>query len=114
MRDEAVKYIGERQAQILKTGKYPPICIYPEGGNSNQEVLLQFKRGAFSSILPVKPLILKYGYKMFSPTYDCVSFLAFATLFICSSGSHCEILELPVFAPNEYLLKTHADKAKTG
>ena len=98
----------------MKTGKYPPVCIYPEGGNSNAEMLMQFKRGAFASMLPVKPLALKYTYNTFAPTYDCVAFLVFLVMVGSSGGFHCEVIELPAFVPNEYLLKTHADKAKGG
>jgi len=65
-------------------------------------------------MLPVKPVALKYTYDMFSPTYDCVAFLVFLVMVGSSSGFHCEVIELPAFVPNEYLLKTHADKAKNG
>jgi 1-acyl-sn-glycerol-3-phosphate acyltransferase len=27
--------------------KFPPICIFPEGGTSNSRYLLSFKKGAF-------------------------------------------------------------------
>jgi len=27
-------------------------------------------------------------------------------------SAHCDVVELPVFKPNDYLFKTHADKGK--
>ena len=47
---------------IEKTGKYPPICIMPEGGTTNNKGLLKYKKGGFVGLVPVKPIILKFSF----------------------------------------------------
>lgn len=45
--------------QTWTTGQ-PPLLIFPEGMTSNGEGLLDFKKGAFVSGLPVRPIIMVY------------------------------------------------------
>ena len=56
-------------------GEYPPICVFPEGGTSNGQYLLSFKRGAFASLKAVKPIVLKYSWGSVSPAWDVMPFL---------------------------------------
>lgn len=46
-RNAVVNSIVERQIQIEQSDDYNPIVIFPEGGTSNGQYLLSFKRGAF-------------------------------------------------------------------
>ena len=41
-------------------GLFPHITIYPEGCTTNGEGILTFKKGAFASLRPVRPIVLKY------------------------------------------------------
>ena len=45
-----------------------------------------------------------------SPSYDILPFLPLAFMNFCLIDFKFEILELPTFAPNEYLYFTHHDK----
>lgn len=53
---------------------------------------------------------MKYQWDMFCPTFDVLTFIPFAVLHLCSFGYQATLHKLPVFVPNEYLFKTHADK----
>ena len=89
--------------------------IFPEGSTSNGTSILPFKRGAFHSLLPVKPVSVKY------PTYNTV-FPANEVMqdhIVMILGS-CNLLPTfvkvtlyPVFEPTEYLWRQHADKGQS-
>jgi len=87
------------------------LVIFAEGGTSNGRYLLQFKRGAFVGLHAVKPVIIRFSFGTMSPSYDVAPFfpLFIMTLSLCCDCK-CEILDLPVFVPNDYLFTTHADK----
>lgn len=109
-RNEQVRLIGERQKLIYETGKYPPLCIFVEAGGHNNSSILSFKRGAFQSFLPIRPIAIDYTYSMFRPTYDVFGFFPQFIFHFCTFGTHCHIKRMPEFVPNDYLLKNHSDK----
>jgi len=111
-KDRIVKSIVDRQMLIEETGRYAKLCIFPEGGATNNTALLKFKRGAFVGEKRVSPMILKYKYDGFSPAFDVIDFLPLATLSYCWRGLTCEVHYLPDFEPNNYLFETHKDKGK--
>ena len=71
-----------------------------------------FKKGAFSSLLPVTPVVLKYKSEMFSNSYDVVEFLPMFIMQNCVTDFTCNVLELPPFSPNEYLFRNQASSGK--
>lgn len=99
---------------VMDDPRFPPICIYPEGSQSNGTALLPFKRGAFVSMLPCTPVVIKYGYieSGVNPSWDSMPFIAQAPLQFCYGVYTCTINILSDFKPNDYLLKKHADKGK--
>ena len=107
-----IHQIQERQQAIEDEGRYPPIIVFPEGTTTNGTSVLPFKKGAFASLKPVRPVFLKYGYTTVSPAYDVMPFFALYILQCCSFNFTCTFHELPPFIPNDYLYKTHADKGK--
>ena len=38
----------------------PPLIIFPEGGTTNGKYIIKFKKGAFVSLLPIWPKVIKY------------------------------------------------------
>jgi 1-acyl-sn-glycerol-3-phosphate acyltransferase len=48
--------------------------IFPEGATTNGSELIQFKRGAFHNLLPVKPIIIKYYSPGTSAASDILGF----------------------------------------
>jgi lysophosphatidylcholine acyltransferase/lyso-PAF acetyltransferase len=60
-REQTVKLIEDRQREVHEgRSTKSPLVIFPEGSTSNGTCILPFKRGAFSSLLPVKPLSVNY------------------------------------------------------
>jgi 1-acyl-sn-glycerol-3-phosphate acyltransferase len=57
-REAIVKQIKTYQTEYQEN--QPQLVIFPEGATSNNEYLLPFKRGAFSSHSPVLPIVLRY------------------------------------------------------
>jgi hypothetical protein len=53
---------------------------------------------------------MKLSYQLMSPCYDIIPMLPLFILNLCQLYVFFDILELPVFVPNEYLYNTHLDK----
>ena len=60
-RKKALDQIAARPVNI----NFPKLLIFPEGTTSRGDNLTQFKRGAFTSGLPVQPVVLKYPHRHF-------------------------------------------------
>jgi len=75
---------------------------------------LPFKRGAFSSLTAVSPVILKYNCPIVHVCNAVVKDLVLYILILCTfERIVCFREELPIFKPNKYLFETHKDKGKT-
>ena len=90
----------------------PPLLIYPEGCTTNNTSLIQFKKGAFASLLSVQPIAMKYYAAHFNPAHDVMPM--FSNFIILSTGfyNNLKIKEYPVFKPNDYFWKHHWDEKK--
>lgn len=97
---------------IQKEGRFPPIVVFAEGGTSNGSSILGFKKGAFSALLPVRPIVLKYESPMFHNAYDVIPFLPMFILQSCVTDFTCTVQELPPFIPNDYLFKKFESSGK--
>ena len=49
----------ERQ-EATERGEQPPLIIYPEGGTTNGQYLIKFKKGAFDSLCSIMPVVITY------------------------------------------------------
>ncbi len=91
---------------------YNPVCAFAEGVNNNGTHLLKFRRGAFASLLPVRPcfiVVKKFG--IITPTYDVMRFFDLLCFLIAScTFYHAKLHILPPFVPNDYLYNEHAGK----
>jgi len=83
------------------------LIIYPEGGTTNGQYLIQFKKGAFASLSSVAPVIIKYDCP--SAHYEGSNVPIYSNIAISGLvfGAKCTYTELPVFKPNDYLFKHH-------
>jgi len=54
-----VRQIEQRQDECER-GIYPPLIVYPEGGTTNGSTLIQFKKGAFTGLKSIRPVIFSY------------------------------------------------------
>ncbi|KAI5082130.1 hypothetical protein GOP47_0001873 [Adiantum capillus-veneris] len=57
--------------------------LFPEGTTTNGFYILPFKTGAFLAGTLVRPVILKYSYKRFSPAWDSISGVRHFILLLC-------------------------------
>ena len=100
-REKLITEIAER-TKMAENGLMPPINIFPEGATTNGESLIQFKRGAFASLMAVKPFYSKMwsltGVSI-TPT-DCIPLYAYLHLIMASGIATFTLYEMPVFRPN--------------
>lgn len=89
--------IAQRGVELDKA----PILCFPEGTTSNGRYLIQFKTGAFIGGHPVKPVVIRYPYKNFSPTYESIKGIPHILRLFAQLRNHCEVEFLPVYYPNE-------------
>jgi 1-acyl-sn-glycerol-3-phosphate acyltransferase len=115
-RDKMCEEIIERQRQIIEEkSEHSPIVLFAEGVNNNGSALLRFRRGAFASLTPVRPMVAKVefmgSHTYVSPTYDIIPFKTLLIFMIASMGIYKSTLYvLPPFIPNDYLFETHVGK----
>mmetsp|Transcript_21910 Transcript_21910/g.19452 ORF Transcript_21910/g.19452 Transcript_21910/m.19452 type:complete len:252 (+) Transcript_21910:363-1118(+) len=107
-KDKIVQQIEERQQMKIKEkGEGFNLHIFPEGFTTNNTHVLPFKRGAFASFLPLRPIAFKYSSKYFSPAHDIIPMGIHLVILLCQLKNSVEVTQLPVFEPNEYLYKNH-------
>lgn len=78
-----------------------PIMIFPEGTTTNGTHLIHFHKGGFVPGAPVKPMIIRYPYKSFSPTFDSMDGKLHLFHLLTQCVSYCEVIFLPVYMPSE-------------
>lgn len=81
---------------------YEPLIIFPEGGTSNGEFIIKFKRGCFAGLLPIWPKIHKYHSWFQSPCTGVADGLGHYLIAASIPFATAEKMELPIFRPNDY------------
>ena len=93
----------------------PMIIIFPEGATTNGSCMLKFKKGAFASLRPVRPLVFIYKQHFTDKimlTQDVVGFAKHQLLAGAIGAITVDMDILPVFAPNDYFWENHWQKDK--
>ena len=109
---EAMQIIKERQMKA-EQGKTPPMLIYPEGATTNGEALVYFNKGAFASLRPVQPIVLKYWtLNNIKASQDVLGIANHLNVIGMAIAVTLKVTELPVFTPNEYFWKHHWQEGK--
>ena len=110
-RDTLLDKIKERQLAFLRGEKKTALLIYPEGTISSGEYLLPFKKGAFNSLLPVKPYITKsiFG-KYFDIGPNIISAFDHMLMTACYLYTIFEHKALPTIAYTDYCKKNFKSK----
>jgi hypothetical protein len=87
-----------------------PISIFPEGATTNGTSIIQFKRGAFASLLPVQPMCYKYQTVRCNLNGgDAISMWWYLIHVPQTIACIQTFYELPVFEPNDYFWNHHWD-----
>jgi lysophosphatidylcholine acyltransferase / lyso-PAF acetyltransferase len=55
-----IQEISKRQEEIMLNKHMHPLIIFPEGGTTNGQYIIKFKKGAFVSLLPIWPKVIKF------------------------------------------------------
>ncbi|CRG96690.1 phospholipid or glycerol acyltransferase, putative, partial [Plasmodium gallinaceum] len=93
-RKKALESIKERQLLVNdKKNNYPSFVIFSEGTTSNGMQIIEQKKGAFFSLLPITPVLLVYDYDIFNPSYDILPF----TWWVFLSAANYQSMELRTY-----------------
>ncbi|MDP2437841.1 MAG: EF-hand domain-containing protein [archaeon] len=90
------------RGKLYKSGRFPPVMIFPEGTCTNGRALVNFKPGAFLAGEPVQPLIIRYRWAHFDPSFvDYVNVVGLLVGTLCQFVNHMEVEWLPIYRPSE-------------
>jgi hypothetical protein len=89
------------------------MMIFAEGSTSNNTHICPFKRGAFQSLVAIKPLSITYRCPTIHVSNEIITDPILIIFFACNLlPSIAEVTHYPLFEPNEYLWETHANKGQ--
>ena len=110
---DVLEEIGERQKDYYEGKSVMPFLIFPEGTTTSGRHILTFKKGAFNSLLPIKPTFIhpNMGKKFH---IGCgASHAGFSYLrALCQLYNKVEYVELPILTPNEYMFTNFSSYGK--
>lgn len=94
--------LSQRQKLVEQSdGALPQIAIFPEGTTTNGEHLLKFRTGAFVAGTPIVPVLIRYSYHWFSPSYESIKTLPYVLGLMSQFALHVRYHRLPVYYPSE-------------
>ncbi len=103
--------IQQRQRDFLD-GKFSgPLLVFPEGTITSGKHVIKFKKGAFNSLLPLKPLIINtVTSDSFHHSVGSAGLLPHYIHSLCYLWHVIEVTELPVMTPNEHMYDYYSKK----
>jgi len=85
--------------------------MFPEGTVTSGKHIIKFKKGAFNSILPLKPLIIQSNQREdFHLSVGGESIIMHFLRTGCYLYHNLELIELPVMIPNEFMFDEYSKK----
>lgn len=97
--------IQKRQKETLEKTILTPLLIFPEGTTTSGHHLLQFKKGAFEALLPVKCCLFK---SLKHEVAESIINTEIQMLIDFSKLSHeFEFIELPVISPTDFMYENY-------
>lgn len=112
-REATKNFIVNRQTNV-ETGKCRiPVCLYPEGTATNGKCLIEFKKGAFFHLSPIKPYIQKQiqnsnnASEFWEISTGGMNILLHLIMTFTFIYNKMESYELPVIKPNEFMFKKY-------
>ena len=79
---------------------WPQFGLFPEGGISNKEFLMKFKKGAFRPGKPIQPVLIRYPNRLDTVTMDRSNPMLCIWATLCQPYTRMEIKYLPVYSPS--------------
>ena len=103
--------IAKRQRDILAGTNLTNLSIYPEGTITNGTHLIKFKRGAFMTLLPLKPMVeLVDQTSEFSLATGALPMHLHMVLACCYFWNNDTFLDLPIIKPTDYMYEKYGKK----
>lgn len=100
--------IEKRQKDLMSGENLTALSIYPEGTITNGSHLIKFKRGAFMSLLPLKPFVELYDQTAeFSLAVGALPMHFHLVLATAYFWHNVTFLNLPVIEPTEYMYQNY-------
>lgn len=107
-RDQVTDMIKKKQKQFMDHEINTPVIMYPEGTISSGKYLLPFKRGAFTSLLPIKPYICRSIFGNGPEiSQGCLPAPVHMMYMHCYNICEYDLLDLPVIECTEFMLKNN-------
>lgn len=78
-----------------------PLLIFPEGTTTNGRCMVHFRRGAFVGGVPVQPVVLRYRYRHFSPTWESIPTSIHVFWLLASFVHDVDVIYLPTYTPTK-------------
>ena len=103
--------IEKRQRDILDGKNLTNLSIYPEGTITNGTHLIKFKRGAFMTLLPLKPMV-----ELVDQNAECtlatgaLPMHLHMVLVSCYLWNNVTFLDLPIVKPTDYMYEHYGKK----
>jgi len=100
--------IEKRQKGLMDGTILTNLSIYPEGTITNGTHIIKFKRGAFMSLLPLKPMV-----ELVDQTAECTLSTGALPMFFhmilacCYFWNNDTFLDLPIIEPTEYMYENY-------
>ena len=107
-RANALKILEKRANDFYNKKSFVKTLIFPEGTTTNGKYIAGFKKGAFISLLPVKPLLVKPCEGFVLQTNRYFSFVRT----LASLKLKVEYADLPIIKPTEYMFEKYKDLGK--
>jgi len=82
------------------------LLIFPEGTTTSGRHLIKFKRGAFDSLLSIKPYVIKAKNKIFDTSSGGTDLGLHFVIFLCFLYHSYELIDLPVIEPKYFITKS--------
>ncbi len=96
--------IQKRQEEYISSPNLAPMIIFPEGTVTSGGHVLKFKKGAFSSLLPIKPMLIQTNLSdTFHLSCGSAPLLVHFIRTLCYFYHNISILELPIMTPTEHM-----------
>ena len=104
VKKDVLEVLAERQKDLMEGKPVMPFMIFPEGTTTSARHLITFKKGAFNTLLPIKPTIIHPNMDSKYHVSAGSSHTGFNHLrSLCQLYNKIEYIELPIMTPNEYM-----------
>jgi 1-acyl-sn-glycerol-3-phosphate acyltransferase len=112
-REESIHKLLQRQKDFYEGKNLYNIVIFPEGTATNNVYLTKFKKGAFLSLLPLKPIIIKLPKNAKCNLCSGVTHLFFHVLrSFCYFTNRLYYTELPIIKPTDFMFEKYKNLGK--